>query len=161
MNLLVTKFKRLIDKNSNVKIIFSGRKTNLREDVLKTMEEIESKTKDKTDHIFNICFNFGGRADIIDATKKIVYECKNGKLNVDEIDENTYIKYLYNSMPDIDFLIRTSGEVRISNFMLYQSAYAEMYFPETYFPDFNEKEFDIALDVYNKRDRRFGNINKK
>ena len=160
MDLLVKKFKQLVNKKNNVKIVFSGRKENLREDVLKTIEEIENMTKNNTEHIFNICFNFGGRADIVDATKKIAYDVKIGKINIEDINENMYFNYLYNNMPDIDLLIRTSGEERISNFMLYQSSYSEMYFPKTLFPDFNCEEFDKAIEVYNSRDRRFGNVQK-
>lgn len=160
MNLLVTKFKTLINKKNNIKIIFSGRKDNLKKDVLDAIEEIENKTKDNTKHIFNICFNYGGRADIVDATKKILDDYKNGNIDIEDIDENRFNSYLYNNIPNIDFLIRTSGELRISNFMLFQSAYAEMYFPKTLFPDFNEREFDLALDIYNGRDRRFGGINE-
>ena len=124
------------------------------------MDEIEEITKNNDAHILNICINFGGRADIIDATKKIAESVKNGDLDINDINESMYFKYLYNEMPDIDLLIRTSGELRISNFMLYQSSYAEMYFPNTLFPDFNEHEFDKALDIYNKRDRRFGDVKK-
>ena len=160
MNLLVKNFKELISKNNNAKIVFSGRKENLREDVLEAIEEIEELTKDKIDHVFNICFNFGGRADIVDATKKIALEVKEGKLNIEDINENMYFNYLYNNIGDIDLLIRTSGELRISNFMLYQLSYSEMYFPETLFPDFDNKEFDKAIEQYNKRDRRFGNAKK-
>ena len=160
MDLLVKKIKQLVNKKNNVKIVFSGRKENLREDVLKTIEEIENMTKNNTEHIFNICFNFGGRADIVDATKKIAYDVKIGKINIEDINENMYFNYLYNNMPDIDLLIRTSGEERISNFMLYQSSYSEMYFPKTLFPDFNCEEFDKAIEVYNSRDRRFGNVQK-
>ena len=123
-------------------------------------EEIEQLTKDKDGHIFNICFNYGGRLDIIDATKKIVNDCNNGVLDINELDEEIYIKYLYNEIPDIDLLIRTSGEFRISNYMLYQISYAEMYFTNTLFPDFNEKEFDKAIESFNSRDRRYGGINK-
>ena len=160
MDLLVKKFKQLINKKNNVKIVFSGRKENLRDDVIKAINEIEEKTKDKEGHIFNICFNFGGRADIIDATKKISLDVLNGKIKIDDINENMYPNYLYNKIPDIDLLIRTSGEYRISNFMLYQSSYAEMYFPETLFPDFKKEEFDKAIEIYNNRDRRFGNAKK-
>lgn len=159
MDLLVKKFKTLINKNNEVKIVFSGTKDNLREDVIEAINEIEEKTKDNTSHIFNICFNYGGRLDIINATKKIVADVENNKLDINNITEDIFGKYLYNSIPDIDLLIRTSGECRISNFMLYQLSYSEMYFPEVLFPDFNEKEFDKAIDMYNKRDRRFGGIN--
>lgn len=160
MNLLVEQFKKLINKKDNVRIVFSGSRDNLREDVIDTINEIEKLTKDNNEHIFNICFNYGGRLDIISATKKIVNECKEGKLDIDTLNEEVYKKYLYNEIPDIDLLIRTSGECRISNFMLYQLSYAEMYFTDILFPDFNNKEFDKAIDSYNNRDRRFGGINK-
>ena len=161
MDLLVTKFKSLVNSKDNVKIVFSGRRDNLRKDVLATINEIEEITKSNTKHIFNICFNFGGRSDILDATKKIAEDYKAGLLNIEEITEEMYNKYLYNSIPDIDLLIRTSGEFRISNFMLYQLTYSEMYFPQVLFPDFNGREFDRAIEWFNSRDRRFGGINKK
>lgn len=160
MNLLVNNFKQLLNKKDNVKIVFSGRKDNLSEEVLKTIDKIEEMTKNNTEHIFNVCFNYGGRSDIVDATKKIAKDVQEGILNIEEINEKTYTNYLYNNIPDIDLLIRTSGEQRVSNFMLYQLAYAEMYFPEVLFPDFNKKEFDKALNNYQNRDRRFGGIKK-
>lgn len=160
MNLLVNNFKQLLNKKDNVKVVFSGRKNNLSEEVLKTIDKIEEMTKNNTEHIFNVCFNYGGRSDIVDATKKIVNDVQKGTLSIDEIDESIYGKYLYNDIPDIDLLIRTSGEQRVSNFMLYQLAYAEMYFPESLFPDFDKNEFDKALISYQNRDRRFGGIKK-
>lgn len=160
MDMLVKKIHELINNSDNVKVVFSGRKSNLRDDVLNAIEEFEQKTKNNTGHIFNICFNYGGRADIVDATKKIAEDYKNNLIDINSLDETKFGEYLYNSIPDIDLLIRTSGEIRISNFMLFQAAYAEMYFPDILFPDFKEKDFDIALDVYNKRDRRFGGIKK-
>lgn len=161
MDLLVKKFKQLINKKNNVKIVFSGRKDNLRSDVINAIEEIENMTKHNTEHIFNICFNFGGRSDIVDATKKIAEDYKNGILDLNDLTEDTYNKYLYNEIPDIDLLIRTSGELRISNFMLYQLSYSELYFPEILFPDFKENDFDEAIEIYNSRDRRFGGIKNK
>lgn len=160
MNLLVNNFKKLIDNKSGAKIVFSGRRDNLREDVIKSIEEIENLTKNNDKHIFNICFNYGGKSDIVDATKRIVNEVLEGILNIDEITEDSYNKYLYNSIPDIDLLIRTSGELRISNFMLFQNSYSEMYFPKILFPDFKNEQFDEALKIYNSRDRRFGGIKK-
>ena len=160
MDLLVKDFKKLIDNNNEVKIVFSGRREGLRQDVINSIEEIENITKNNDKHIFNICFNYGGRADIVDATKKIVNDVLNNKLSIDDITEENYINYLYNSISDIDLLIRTSGELRLSNFMLYQNSYSEMYFPSILFPDFKNKEFDEALKAYNNRDRRFGGIKK-
>ena len=161
MDLFAKKFRQYIDEDDNVKIVFSGRRDKLPEKVLNAIDEVQEKTKNNTEHVFNICVNYGGRADIIDATKKIVKDVEEKKLNIDELTEEKYLTYLYNGIPNIDLLIRTSGEVRISNFILYQSAYAEMYFPEAYFPDFNKKEFDKALEIYNGRDRRFGGIKNK
>lgn len=160
MDLLVNNFKQLIDKENKIKIVFSGRRDNLRKDVLDSIEEIETLTKNNKEYLFNICFNYGGRLDIVEATKKIVKECKENKLDINDLDEHLFKKYLYNEIPDIDLLIRTSGEYRISNYMLYQLSYAEMYFTETLFPDFNNKKFDATIENFNKRDRRFGGINK-
>ena len=160
MNLLVKNFKYLVGRKDNVKIVFSGRRDNLRDDVVKTIEEIENMTKDNTEHIFNICWNYGGRLDILNATKNIALDYKNGVLDINDLDEEKYREYLYNNMPDIDLLIRTSGELRISNYMLYQLSYSEMYFPKVLFPDFNDVEFEKALDSYSDRDRRFGSIKK-
>lgn len=160
MDLLVKRFRELINKEDDVKIVFSGRREGLREDVIEAINEIEELTKEKEGHILNICFNYGGRIDIVDATKKILLDYEKGNINIDDLDEEKYKEYLYNKISDIDLLIRTSGEIRISNFILYQLAYSEMYFPDTLFPDFDEKEFDKAIVAYNNRDRRFGGIKK-
>lgn len=162
MNLFVNGFKK--DKfylKENIKVVFSGRKEPLRQDVLEAMDKIVSYTKDNTKGILNICLNYGSRSEIIDAIKKIVNEVENGKLNIDEISEEMYHKYLYQDLPDVDLMIRTSGELRLSNFLLWQNSYAEFYFPKTYFPDFTKKEFDKAIVEYTSRDRRFGSINYK
>ncbi len=153
MNLFVEGFKS--DANffvkNNVKVIFSGREKPLSDKVLKVMSTLEKKTKSCTGGILNICLNYGGQAEIVDACKKIVEEYKEGKINLDELDQDNFYKYLYNDLPPVDLMIRTSGEVRISNFMLYSLAYAELYFTETCFPDFDEKEFDKALKSYQER----------
>ena len=109
---------------------------------------------------FNICLNYGGQQEITDATKKIAQDIQEGQITIDDINEKLLYKYMYNELPPIDYLIRTSGEERISNFMLYELSYAEMYFPKIYFPDFTEEEFEKAIDIYNNRERRFGG-NKK
>ena len=162
MNLFVNGFKK--DKfylKENIKVVFSGRKEPLRQDVLEAMDKIVSDTKNNTKGILNICLNYGSRSEIIDATKKIVNDIENGKLNIDEINEEMYHKYLYQDLPDVDLMIRTSGELRLSNFLLWQNSYAEFYFPKTYFPDFTKEEFDKAIVEYTSRDRRFGSINYK
>ena len=141
-------------EKENIRVVFSGRKDNLRSDVLKAMDNMTETTKNNTLGTLNICLNYGGRAEIVDAANKAA-------LSGEKITEETFSKYLYNDLPDTDLMIRTSGEVRISNFMLWQLSYAELYFPECYFPDFNEKEYDKALLEYTKRDRRFGSLNNE
>lgn len=158
MNLFIKKFTKEFDfcMEKNIKVVFSGREKPLPKKVHKAMIELEEKTKNNTGGVFNVCLNYGGHAEIIDACKKIALD---SSLNIEELNEEIFNKYLYNDLPPIDFMIRTSGECRISNFMLWQLSYAEFYFPDTYFPDFDEKEFDKAILAYNKRDRRFGGIN--
>ena len=158
MDLFVKMFtvKKKIFVKNELKVIFSGRRDNLRDDVRKGIEKLEEVTKDFTHGTLNICLNYGGRYEIIDMTKKIASLVKEGKIDINEIDEKLVNKYMYQELPDIDLVIRTSGELRISNFMLWQSSYAEYYFPKTLFPDFDNEEFDKALLEYNNRHRRFG-----
>ena len=161
MNLFVSLFKSEADifLKNNIKIIFSGREEPLPKKVLKVMEELTEKSKDNTGLVFNVCLNYGSRAEIVDMTKKLCEEYKSGSIDIDDIDEEFILNNLYQKLPDMDLLIRTSGELRLSNFMLYQASYSEFYFPKTYFPAFDRKEFDYAIDAFNGRDRRFGGIN--
>lgn len=158
MNLFIelfnSKLKELSD--NNVKVIFSGRREPLPEKVLKAMDEVVTYSENNTGLILNICINYGGRAEIVDMTKKLCELYKDNEITLEDIDYDLVNKNLYHELPDVDLVIRTSGELRISNFMLYQSSYAEYYFPETLFPDFNEEEFDKAILEFNKRNRRFG-----
>ena len=161
MKLFEHKFKEYSNqmKEDNIKVVFSGKKAHpLPDAVIAVMKEIEEDTKDKTGGILNICVNYGGHLEIVEATKKISALVRDGKLSLEDITEESFSHYLFQDLPPIDFLIRTSGEVRISNFMLYQLSYAEMYFPSIYFPAFDEASFDDAILIYNKRDRRFGGI---
>ena len=154
MNLFIKGFKKdsAFFNKENIKVVFSGRKEPLKKDVIEAMEYLSESTKNNTKGILNICLNYGGRSEIVDAVNHII------KDNLKEVDEEVINNYLYNKLPDIDLLIRTSGEVRISNFMLWQLSYAELYFPKCYFPDFNQEEFDKAILEYTKRDRRFGSV---
>ena len=155
MNLFIelfnSKLKELSD--NNVKVIFSGRREPLPEKVLKAMDEVVTYSENNTGLILNICINYGGRAEIVDMTKKLCELYKDNRITLDDIDYDLVNKNLYHELPDVDLVIRTSGELRISNFMLYQSSYAEYYFPETLFPDFNEEEFDKAILEFNKRNK--------
>ena len=161
MNLFVKKFKteKSYFKKNNVKVVFSGiRKPPLPEDVINVMIDMEEYTKDCNGGILNICINYGSYSEIIDAIKRINGDVLNNKLNINDLDENVFNTYLYQDLPPIDLMIRTSGEQRLSNFMLWQNSYAEFYFPKVHFPDFDEKEFDKAILEYTSRDRRFGGI---
>lgn len=154
---MFTKKCKSFHKN-NIKVIFSGRKHPLRDDVLLAMKKIEEDTKNNSEGILNICLNYGGQEELIDASCKIAEDYKEGKLDLSTLNKETFAKYLYNNLPPIDLLIRTSGEYRVSNFMLYQMAYSEIVFPKTLFPDFTKKEFDKALEEYQGRNRRFGGV---
>lgn len=158
MNLFLKGFKSSIKEfnKNNIKVVFSGRKEPVSDKVYKSMKSLEKETLNNTGGILNICLNYGGQTEIVDTTKKLINDVLDGKLKTEDITPEIFMKNLYNDLPPMDFLIRTSGEIRVSNFMLFSLAYAEMYFPLTYFPDFKEDEFDKALEEYTKRDRRFG-----
>jgi undecaprenyl diphosphate synthase len=151
MNLIIKFFNERLNElhEANIKVIFSGRKEPLKDDVWECINKVTKKTHNNTGGILNVCLNYGGRAEILDAIRKA--QVDNVILN-----EDNFHHYLYQDLPDLDYVIRTSGEMRLSNFMLWQASYAEFYFPKTYFPDFNSKEFDKALEEYNNRHRRFG-----
>ena len=158
MNLFLKGFKSSIKEfnKNNIKVVFSGRKEPLSDKVYESMKSLEKETLNNTGGILNICLNYGGQTEIVDTTKKLINDVLDGKLKIEDITPEIFMKNLYNDLPPMDFLIRTSGEIRVSNFMLFSLAYAEMYFPLTYFPDFKESEFDKSLEEYTKRDRRFG-----
>lgn len=142
----------------NVKVLVSGRRDNLNKDVIEAINDLTETSKNCTGGTFNICLNYGGQAEIVDACKKISKLYKEDKIDLDKLDEIEFYKYLYNDLPPVDLLIRTSGELRISNYMLYSIAYAELYFTDICFPDFDENEFDIALESYQKRNITKGGI---
>ena len=158
MNLFITSFNKEFKflKERHVKVVFSGRKEPLPKNVLQAMEKITEETKDNTELVLNICLNYGSHAEIVDTTKKLCEMYKKGKIELDDITPEFIQKNLYQDLPPLDFLIRTSGELRLSNFMMYQASYAEFYFPKIYFPDFTGAEFDKAIIEFNKRNRRFG-----
>ncbi len=160
MNLMITYFNKEEPKfvKNKIRVVFSGSRENLSPEILEMIDKVTEDTKDFKDHVFNICFNYGGRLEIVDATKKIGEKLLSGKLKLEDINEEMFDHYMYQDLPPLDYVIRTSGEMRTSNFMLWESSYAEYYFPKTYFPDFNNDEFDKALEEYDKRNRRFGGV---
>lgn len=160
MGLFITAFNKEFAflKEKKVRVLFSGRRDPLPEKVLEAMDKICDETKENKDLVLNICLNYGSHAEMVDTTKKICEMYKNGEIELDDIDEDFIQKNLYQDLPPLDFVIRTSGELRVSNFMMYQASYAEFYFPKVLFPDFNSEEFDKAILEFNKRNRRFGGV---
>ena len=163
MNLFIklfnTEFKIFNEKD--IKVVFSKKESGLPPKVEEAIKKIENDTKNNQSGIFNICINDGGRSEIVDTCKKITSKVLNNDISIDDINEELFSNNLYNKLPDIDLLIRTSGEYRISNFMMWQLSYSEMYFTDTYFPDFKPSELDKAFINYSKRDRRYGGINNE
>lgn len=140
-----------------VRILWAGRRPRLWASVIKELQIAEEKTKHNTALNMTMCVNYGGRAEIGDAVRKIAQGVAEGKINPTKVDERTIAKYLYQpEMPDVDLFLRPSGELRTSNFMLWQSAYAEMVFQDTLFPDFDRTHLWNACLEFAKRDRRFG-----
>lgn len=163
MNLFVKMFKDYFDElnEKGIKIVFSKKESGLPDKLENIIKDVTEKTKDNKNGIFNVCINYGGQDEIVDVVKKISKKVLDGNINIDGINKNIIEENLYQKLPPIDLLIRTSGEYRISNYMLWQMAYSEMYFTNTYFPDFDEFELKKAIEEYSKRDRRFGNIEHK
>lgn len=146
----------------NVKINFIGRVDELPGGLPEQLHEAEELTKNNTGIILNVAVNYGGRDEIINAVKHISQDVQASKIAVDEIDEGLIDSYLYTrDLPPVDLLIRTSGDIRLSNFLLWQAAYAEFWFTQTNWPDFSAEEFIQAIVDYQQRDRRFGGLNTK
>ena len=141
----------------NVKVIVSGFKENLPEKVKNTIEKVENATKDKTGQVLNICFNYGSQKELVMATKAIAKDVLEGKININDINEDTISNNLFTrEMPPVDLMVRSSGEQRISNFLLYQIAYAELYFTKVHWPDFDKDIVYECLKEFESRQRRFG-----
>ncbi len=158
MNLFVLTFKEYFNElnGKGIRVVFSKKDMGLPNKLEKLIKDITNKTKDNDKGTLNICINYSGQDEIVDVVKKISSDVKDNKIDINDIDRSTVESNLYQNLPPIDLLIRTSGEYRISNFMLWQMAYSELYFTDIYFPDFDEVEFKKALDDYSNRNRRFG-----
>ncbi len=161
MNLLkeyLRKEKGTLIKN-NIRFKAIGRLSLLDQRIQEELMDIEKETGQNTGLLFNIALGYSGRAEIIDATQRIIEEVEKGKKREEKLDEQTFSKYLYTSnQPDPDLLIRTSGELRISNFLLWQIAYSEIWVTNTLWPDFRRKELFQAIADFQKRERRYGGI---
>ena len=156
MNIFITMFEKekKYFKENDIKVVFSGRDEPLPKRVIETRDKLAKMTKDNKGGILNICLNYGGRAEIVDATRKMISDGLDASL----VTEESFRSYLYQDLPDVDLLIRTSGEIRLSNFLLWELSYAEFYFTNIKFPAFSEEDFDDAIIEYTSRDRRFGGI---
>ncbi|MHC4114944.1 MAG: isoprenyl transferase [Planctomycetota bacterium] len=144
---------------NNVKLIHIGQMDSLPAKLKEELAKSVEMTADNAGMTLVLALNYGGRAEIIDAAKKIAFEYKKGLLSINDIDENCITQHLYTaSLPEPDLLIRTANERRISNFLLWQISYAEFYVTDTYWPDFSKKDLEKAIIEYSKRTRRFGNI---
>ena len=146
----------LFQKN-NVKLSIIGERDRIETKLRKKIEEFEKNTKDNDGLLLNIALSYGSRQEILRATRSLIEEVKKGNIKPSSIDEKLFSKYLYTkASPDPDLLIRTSGEMRVSNFLLWQISYSEIYVTKKFWPDFCEEDLKKAIEDYQKRQRRFG-----
>jgi len=152
---LSDEIKPLMEKG--VKILISGNLEKLSAATKERISEIEEITKNNQNLTLNVAFSYGARQEIVDAVKKIAQEVQDEKINPENINEDLIAKNLYNpQIPNPDLLIRTAGDLRVSNFLLWQIAYSELYFTEKYWPDFSKKDLIGAIENFNQRERRYG-----
>ena len=164
MKLLINSLKKELATlvKNNIKLNSIGNLENLPKSVQKELIEVIEKTKNNTRMILTLALSYGSREEIINAVKKISDKVKNNIISIDSIDDSILNKHLYtHNLPDVDLVIRTSGEHRISNFLLWQIAYAEFYFTDVLWPDFSEENLYEAIISYQKRERRFGKTSEQ
>ena len=164
MSLLVStlrdEFDEIFDKD--IKLNAIGEINSLPKEVISELEFIINKTKKNTKMNLTLALSYGGKQEIFNAIKMISDKVKNNIIELNNFDDSIINNHLYTkNLPDVDLLIRTSGEQRISNFLLWQIAYAELYFTDVYWPDFSKDDFNIALENYKSRERRFGKTSEQ
>lgn len=163
VDFLMVLFEKMLRKElkemhrEGVRIRFLGDLSELSPSLQKEIDRAMAETANNTAVDFNVAINYGSRSEIVQACQQVAQKVEQGKLSASAISEEIISEHLYTTGSDPDFLIRTSGEQRLSNFLLWQLAYTEMYFTEAFWPDFDRGEFHRALQVFQKRDRRFGN----
>lgn len=165
VNYLMTKPVRYIKRyyddlvNSSIRITFIGRRDRIPSDLLNILTDLENKTRDHTGLVLTLCIDYGSFDELTTAIKNIASEIQDKKLEISDINEQCIMSHLFTKdYPAVDLMIRTSGELRLSNYLLLQSAYAELYFTDVLWPDFNEKELLKAIENYQSRNRRFGGL---
>ena len=164
MALLVSSLKKELKtlQKNNIKLNTIGNLDNLPKKAQKELSEVIEKTKNNTTLTLTLALSYGSREEIVNVIKNISKKVVNNQLNIEEIDEKIINNHLYTfSLPDVDFMIRTSGEKRISNFLLWQMAYAELFFTNTLWPDFKKENLFNAILEYQKRERRFGKTSEQ
>lgn len=148
-----------IAKANNVRVKMIGERSRFDRDIVEGINRLERETKDNTGLTFVIAVNYGGRDEIVRAARRMAEDLEQGKIEKEEITEQSFASYLDTAgIPDPDLLIRTSGELRLSNYLLWQLAYTEIYATDCLWPDFDKEELEKAIAAYNKRDRRFGGV---
>ena len=146
-------------EKENNRVLFLGDKSAFSGELLDLMNDIETKTADRDGMTLNIALNYGGRDEIVNATKEIAKNVRSGKIRIEDINEKMLSDNMYTKgQPDPDFILRPSGEKRLSNFLLWQSAYAEFIYMDVLWPDFTRKDLDEAILEFNRRNRRFGGV---
>ncbi len=146
-------------KENKIRFRVLGDKSRFSKDIQESMIKLENETAEFDDFYLNVAMNYGGRAEILKATKEIADEVSSGKLDINSIDEAVFEKHIYTAgQASPDLIIRTSGEQRLSGFLLWQCSYSELYFPKIHFPDFDEEQIKLAIEEYSKRDRRYGKV---
>ncbi len=153
--------KRLLKvaKENDVRVLMIGERSRFDADIVEGINRLERETKDNKRMTFTIAVNYGSRDEITRAVRRMMTDCKEGRLEPGEVTEELISGYLdTRELPDPDLLIRTSGEQRLSNYLLWQLAYTEFYFTDVYWPDFNKEELVKAIEKYNGRDRRYGGV---
>ena len=161
MNLLRNYMKTCLKtaEKNRMRVRVLGDKTALDDDIRNRIAELEEATKNNDGLNFQIALNYGSRDEMVRAMKKMCADCKDRKVEIDQIDETLFETYLdTHGIPDPDLMIRTSGEQRLSNYLLWQLAYSEFYFTDVLWPDFTKEELIKAIEYYNGRDRRFGGV---
>lgn len=148
--------KQLGEYRDKIRFVISGDRSSLTPDLVEAIEETERKTEKNTALTGIICINYGGRDEIVHAARNLAERVRKGEIRPEDIDEDTFSGNLYENVPDPDLIIRTSGEQRLSNFLLWQSAYSELFFSDLLWPDFDEAELDRILKEYSGRKRRYG-----
>lgn len=152
---LENEYKRLVD--NNIKLMTIGKMDGFAPALLERIENVKKMTEDNTGLILNLALSYGARDEIVDASRRVAEDVKSGKIKAGDVSEELFSKYLYTgTLPDPELLIRTGGEYRVSNFLLWQISYSELYITKKLWPDFTKSDFEKAIEEYAKRERRLG-----